>query len=185
MQCVGCEHLTTSSYNRWYKVRQIHAFAPISERTVHMLQQILRLRPGNIFPILCCPVLVSEHANGSVPCSQLTGLSVSAAVTPLLQGSVCCAFRDDLLSYLGFNEWPFELPLPRLSQTSVLIRLCLLASPRKTDALWVFSLVQTVLCKHRRCFCIQSHVNLTSSPLMVVLFWIFVNEQLNRCTFLS
>ncbi len=70
-----------------------------------MSQQKSRLiRPGNVFPIFYCPILVSlcEYKPLFPVLSwqeRHPGWS-SAAVAHLLQGSKCCAFRDGILHTL-------------------------------------------------------------------------------------
>ncbi len=62
------------------------------------------IRSGNIFPIFCCPILVSLCEMWPpfpvLSWQERHPVWFSAAVAHLLQGSTCCAFRDGILHTL-------------------------------------------------------------------------------------
>ncbi len=80
-------------------------FTQNSDPTIWMSQQKSRLvRSGNVFQFFYCPILVNL-CELLPPCPVLSWQErhlvwSSAAVVHLLQGSMCCAFRDGILHTL-------------------------------------------------------------------------------------
>jgi len=101
-------HYTNRSLNHWYKGGWIHAFmlfTPNCDPPFWMSQHQTKKHFSSLLFSKIEPVWILA----SLSCSQLTGgVSSAAAVAPLLQGWLYCAFRDALL-HLGCNKWLFEL----------------------------------------------------------------------------
>ncbi len=106
----------------------IHAFiffTPNSDPTSEC--HIRLIRPGNVFSIFYCPVLVSL-CELYPPCAVLIWQErhpawSSAAGAHLLQGSMCCVFRDGILYSCVFRDGI----LHTLVVTSGYLRYCCLS----------------------------------------------------------
>lgn len=96
-------HYTSSrNLNRWYKAENR---SMLSCCLIQIKTHQIRKR----FPVLYCPALVSFTF-----IADRMGIQVwfSAAVSHLVRGFTCCAFRDAFFVYLGWNKWLFELLFP-------------------------------------------------------------------------
>ncbi len=103
-------YTTTTSLNRWDKAGWIHAFMFF---TPNYHPTIWTIRPGNIFPIYYCPILVIL-CELYPPCAVLIWQErhpvwSSAAVASSASGFDVLCIQRWYSAYLGCNEWIFEL----------------------------------------------------------------------------